>query len=162
MIVNVRIDDRLIHGQTAVMWIPHYKVDRVVVVDDDIAKDEIRKSILKMGCPQQCKLSVFTVDAAVDKFKRKIDEGIRVMILTVGPKPILDMIEKGYSINSVTIGNMGDKGNSTFVRKTVFVTADERDAFIEMVDKYNVTLITQMVPSESADSSVIEDIRKVK
>lgn len=69
MICNVRIDDRLIHGQTAAMWLPHYKVNRVVIISDEIAKDEMRKALLKMGCPQQTKLSVFDVDSAVENWE---------------------------------------------------------------------------------------------
>jgi len=42
MISNVRIDDRLIHGQVVTMWIPHYKANRVVIVDNKVAKDEVR------------------------------------------------------------------------------------------------------------------------
>lgn len=38
-IVDVRIDDRLIHGQTCGFWIPQLKVDRVVIIDDEIVQD---------------------------------------------------------------------------------------------------------------------------
>lgn len=34
MIVNVRIDERLIHGQVATMWTNHLKVNRIMVVDN--------------------------------------------------------------------------------------------------------------------------------
>ena len=44
-IVDARIDDRLVHGQVCSFWIPKYNVDRIVVVDDAVAKDDLRKSM---------------------------------------------------------------------------------------------------------------------
>lgn len=69
-IVDARIDDRLIHGQVCSFWIPEYRVDRIVIVDDDIAKDEMRKTALRFGCPGECKLSIFDTKKAADKFPR--------------------------------------------------------------------------------------------
>ena len=38
-IVNVRIDDRLIHGQVAAVWTLATKATRIMVVDDLVVKD---------------------------------------------------------------------------------------------------------------------------
>lgn len=63
-IVNVRIDDRLIHGQVAAVWSLVTKATRIMVVDDLVVKDPVNKEALKMACPQQCKLSILTVAKA--------------------------------------------------------------------------------------------------
>lgn len=159
MICNVRIDDRLIHGQTAAMWLPFLKIERVVIVSDEIAHDETRKSLLKIGCPSSTKLSVFTVDSAVEKLNNHIDEGINVMLLFNSPEVIVDMIKKGYKIDSVTVGNLSNKEGSRFIRKTIFVNDKEKEAFLEL-DKLGVKLISQMVPKEAKDENIIDDIRK--
>lgn len=39
-----RIDDRLIHGQVATRWTKESRVTRIVVVNDDVAKDEVRST----------------------------------------------------------------------------------------------------------------------
>ncbi|MGG3677597.1 PTS sugar transporter subunit IIB [Heyndrickxia faecalis] len=52
-IVEVRIDDRLIHGQVCGYWIPHFNVDKIVIADDKICNDELRKTALKFGCPSK-------------------------------------------------------------------------------------------------------------
>ena len=55
-IVNVRIDDRLIHGQVAAVWSQYTKATRIMVVDDQVVHDVVNKEALKMACPQHCKL----------------------------------------------------------------------------------------------------------
>lgn len=156
-IVDVRIDDRLIHGQVCGFWIPHYSVERILIVDNEIVFDEQRKAVLKFGCPTKCKLSIFDSCKAAEKLNRHIDDGIRVMILCNAPEPILEMVEKGYTIESVTIGNMSTKENAQQIRKTVFVSPKEKEDFKKLVG-HGVKLYSQMVPNEAREH--ITDIFK--
>ncbi len=158
MICDVRIDDRLIHGQVCGFWIPHFALERIAIVDDEIVNDQARKTALKFGCPAKCKLSIFSVDAAADKFSRHIDEGIRVMILCNSPIPLLGMVEKGYPIKEITVGNLSTKPWAVSIRKTLFVNAEERDAFLKLAD-HDVNIVSQMVPNEPREN-IIEDLRR--
>ena len=158
-ILDVRIDDRLIHGQVCGFWIPQYSLERIAIVDDEIVNDEVKKTALKFGCPEKCKLSIFDTEKAADKFNRKIDEGIRVMILCNSPVPILKMAEKGYKVPFVTVGNMSTKPGAKQLKKTVFISPEEKDAFIKLIDM-GVKVYSQMVPSESRED-ISEDIKKL-
>lgn len=146
-ILDVRIDDRLIHGQVCGFWIPHYSLERIAIVDDEIVNDEIRKTALKFGCPEKCKLSIFNTEKAADKFIRKIDEGIRVMILCNSPAPILKMAQLGYKVPFVTVGNMSTKPGAIKIRKTVFVSKEEKEAFAGLAQS-GIHIYSQMVPGE--------------
>ena len=42
-IVNVRIDDRLIHGQVAAVWSQYTKATRIMVVDDQVVHEDVYK-----------------------------------------------------------------------------------------------------------------------
>ena len=119
-------------------------------MDDEIVNDEIRKTALKFGCPEKCKLSIFSTVNAADKFIRKIDEGIRVMILCNSPVPILKMAKLGYKAPFVTVGNMSTKQGATQIRKTVFVSPEEKAAFAELVEM-GIPIYSQMVPNEARE-----------
>lgn len=159
MICNVRIDDRLIHGQTATMWIPHFRATHTVIVSDEIARDETRKAILKMGSPQSTKLSIFSIDTAVEKIGRHLDDDVRIMLLFNNPKTIVDLIKRGIKLDAVTVGNMSNKAGAKSIRKTIFITEKDKEALLEL-ESLGVKLVSQMVPNEPEDTSVIEDIRK--
>ncbi len=49
MISLVRIDDRLIHGQVAVVWTKHLGVNRILVANDQIVNNEVQKMSLRMA-----------------------------------------------------------------------------------------------------------------
>lgn len=147
-IVDVRIDDRLIHGQVCGYWIPHYSIEKIVIVDDAICNDEMRKTALKFGCPGKVKLSILSSEVAADKLKRKLDEGSRVMILCGGPGPLRKMVELGYGISRVTVGNMSNKPGTEHVKGTVYVSNQDKEDF-KSLSEHGVKLVAQMVPNES-------------
>lgn len=158
-ILDVRIDDRLIHGQVCGFWIPQYSLERIAIVDDEIVNDEVKKTALKFGCPEKCKLSIFDSAKAADKFNRKIDEGIRVMILCNSPVPILRMAEQGFTVPYVTVGNMATKPGAKQLKKTVFISEEEKDAFLKLADM-GVKIYSQMVPNETREE-ISELIKKL-
>lgn len=42
MIEMIRLDDRLVHGQVAVIWSKRLGVDRIIVASDEAANDEYK------------------------------------------------------------------------------------------------------------------------
>jgi len=146
-IVEVRIDDRLIHGQVCGYWIPHYSVDKIVIADDKICNDEMRKTALKFGCPGKVKLSILSSEVAADKLKRNLDKGNRVMILCQSPAPLRKMVEMGYSIGKITVGNMSNKPGTEHVKGTVYVCNQDKEDF-SYLSEHGVKLLAQMVPNE--------------
>ncbi|MBY4797020.1 PTS sugar transporter subunit IIB [Collinsella sp. AGMB00827] len=145
-IVDVRIDDRLIHGQVCSYWIPYHSVDRIVIVDDGIAHDEMRKTALRFGCPGECKLSIFTAEKAATKLAARLDRGINVMVLCATPQPLVDMADEGFAVQQVTVGNMSTKPCARQIRKTVFVSPQEVRAFSELASR-GIRIYDQMIPN---------------
>ncbi len=49
MISLVRVDNRLIHGQVVEAWLPHLKVSRVVVADDEAASSPLVRAAMSLA-----------------------------------------------------------------------------------------------------------------
>ena len=49
-----RLDTRLLHGQVATAWTPDSKADRIIVASDSVAKDELRKELIKQSGTKWC------------------------------------------------------------------------------------------------------------
>ena len=49
--IVVRVDDRLIHGQTIVAWCPTLAIQEIIAIDDESAKNPMLKSIMTMSVP---------------------------------------------------------------------------------------------------------------
>lgn len=146
-IVNVRIDDRLIHGQVAVVWSLSTKATRIMVVDDQVVKDSVNKEALKMACPQQCKLSILTAQKAAANLCAGNYDGEKVFIVAKSPRTIRNIVDAGFSIEVVNIGNMGGKDNTKMLKKAVSVSDQDIEDFKYLAEK-GVKVTAQMVPSD--------------
>ena len=62
--VYVRVDDRLIHGQTIVAWCPTLGIQEIIAIDDARASNPMLKSIMHIGVPTHYKTSIVTADEA--------------------------------------------------------------------------------------------------
>ncbi len=148
-IVNIRIDDRLIHGQVAAVWSLVTQATRIMVVDNEVIKDVVNKEALKMACPQRCKLSILSTTKAAENLIAKKYEGEKVFIVVKNPKTLCEMYDKGFRFDRVNVGNMGGKANTTMVKKAVSVSEEDIKNFHYLADK-GITVTAQMVPNDEA------------
>lgn len=146
-IVNIRIDERLIHGQVAAFWTNSLKATRIMVIDNISSKDEIQKVALKMSCPPGVKLSILSVVTAAKNLLDNKYEGERIFIVLKGPKTILDLWDAGFHAEAVNVGNMSSKLGSVQAKRSIGVTKEDVANFEEL-DKRGVKFIAQMVPNE--------------
>ena len=51
MITQIRVDDRLIHGQVAVVWTKELNAPLLVVANDSAAQNEVTQMTLKIAVP---------------------------------------------------------------------------------------------------------------
>ena len=64
----LRIDDRLVHGQVIVGWLPEIKPDRLVVVNDKVSEDFMRQEMMALSVPPEIDLQFYsTAEIAADK-----------------------------------------------------------------------------------------------
>ena len=146
-IVDIRIDDRLIHGQVSNFWIPHLSVQKVLIVDDAIIHDNLRKTALKFGCPPAVSLTILSPQAAAAKLVRHADRGARVLILANSPQQLAALMQAGYAFTEITIGNLSNRPDTRAIKKTVYVNQEEIRALIYLAEK-GVRLYAQMIPGE--------------
>ena len=80
-IVLARLDYRLLHGQVVFTWTTKVQAERIIVVDNAAANDDIKKGALKLAKPQGVRLNVFTVERALAKMDKLNTLGERVMFV---------------------------------------------------------------------------------
>ena len=51
-IVLARVDDRLIHTEILTLWVPEVRANRIIIVDDVVAKDKFRSKVIKEMRPK--------------------------------------------------------------------------------------------------------------
>lgn len=65
MIKMLRVDHRLLHGQVAVSWKSALDVDCILVANDSVPGDALRKSAIKLAKPADTKLVIKTIEDSI-------------------------------------------------------------------------------------------------
>jgi len=132
MNVITRIDERLIHGQVAYSWTVEYSIDRIVVVDDDAAKNQIQKMALSLAVPPSKKLSIFDTLEAVKFFTQNGKTNERIFIVVKSPLTIFNLIKGGMDIKSVNVGGMYFIPGKKQLTKTVYISEEDKQIFLQL------------------------------
>ena len=128
-----RIDDRLIHGQVATRWTKETNVTRIIVVSDEVAADNVRKTLLTQVAPPGVTAHVVDVAKMIRVWNNPKYAGERIMLLFTNPTDVERLVEEGVKITTVNIGGMAYRQGKTQVNNAVSV--DEKD--IEAFKKLN-------------------------
>jgi len=108
-LIHVRIDDRLIHGQVAMIWTHSLGATRIMVVDNEASRSDLIKMSLKLATPNGISLSVLTVQKAAERIKQGVYEGQRVLLIIKTPGKLIELIQQGVSITEANLGNLSSK-----------------------------------------------------
>ena len=144
-IVFSRIDDRLLHGQVVTTWVRLHEIEQVIVVCEEVAKDELRQSILRTVAPDGIKVVFFSPEKFIEVSK-KTEIKRRTMLLFTNPKEVYDLVEGGVHIPFLNVGNMSKTPENEKITGGVAVTESDRDYFRKLLDK-KVEIEIQMVPN---------------
>ncbi len=104
-IIAGRVDNRLLHGIVATMWVPELHPQRVMVIDDGVAGDPAKKAAMKMSRPSTgCALSIINHETAYANFKAGKYDGHTVMVIAQDPQTFADLVEQGQKIPALVVG----------------------------------------------------------
>ena len=106
MIEQIRVDDRLIHGQVAVVWSKQFGTKHMVVANDAAANNEVQQMTLKMATPDGVKLLIRGVDDAIKVFNNPKSENVKMFVLTNSCVDALK-IAQNCKVQSINVANVG-------------------------------------------------------
>ena len=146
--INVRIDERLIHGQVATMWTNVLNVDRIIVVDNEVIKNDTEKEVLKMAKPGNVKLSILSIKGASERIKNGKYNDETVLILVKSPNILYEMTEFGVVFEDIIVGNMSKKLETREITKSVSISERDEKIFLKLRDR-GIKIYSQMVPNDT-------------
>lgn len=139
-----RIDDRLIHGQVVTSWTRYYNLNNILIVDNQVATDDIQKRIIEMVTPSNVNVLISTIEEAYQSLD---DLDGNTMVLVKTPLTIIKLLDKNIAVNEVIVGGMQYSEGKRKVSSAVSINEEEEKAFNIMLDN-NVDVFLQMIPTE--------------
>lgn len=125
----IRVDDRMIHGQTCTRWALEYPCDGLIAVNNAAAQNPVLKSAYKSASGK--KTFVWTLDEFQEKSEKVLNSNDNYFLITKNP---LDMekilVGQGFKpgVNQVIIGPCNDRPGTTKLGNNQSITQEEAQA----------------------------------
>ena len=154
-LAHVRIDSRLLHGQVATNWARSVGCNRIIVVSDAVAHDDLRKSLIVEAAPPGVKANVTTIDKFAECYHDPRFGGVKALVLFENPEDALATFNKDVPIKHINIGSLAHSAGKTMLTQAIAAGPEDAKAILEL-SKDGVTFDTQKVPTDGS-----EDILKL-
>ena len=163
MITEVRLDERLIHGQTLATWVSSLKATHILLVSKKAQRDPLQKSALKMATTGNYKLLISDAAGAADTLNDPRSERLRIFVICETPEDVWELCERLPSVKEVNLAGYGylNKGNvpgrKEIVRAQLMVDAEELEGLKKM-ERSGVKCVIQVVPQSDRSRLRLADI----
>lgn len=154
----VRIDDRLIHGQIVQGWLKTVQVDKILVVSDEVASDEMQQVLLSMAVPSSVKLVIKNIKEASFDMANDVYEKDKLMVLFSNPQDIVKVVENGIKFQSVNIGGMHYSHGKKQLLANLSVDRGDVESFLKLIS-FGIELESRALPQDER-YNIIYDIQK--
>lgn len=159
-VVLARVDDRLIHGEVVTAWTPNSKANKIIIIDDEVAKDAFNVRVVKALAPAGTKVIVYDVAKASEKLMVPGAQGERLMLLAKTPTTFYRLIQAGVPLKEVNLGGAGIRGERQPFINNVALNPEEVLACEEM-KKGGCRVYYQLVPEQGV-IEIDEAVQKAK
>ena len=146
-ITLARIDDRLIHGQVTTVWSKVANAQRIIICNDEVYNDDVRRTLLRQAAPPGMKVNVVNLEKAIAVYHNPQYQDETVFYLFTNPHDVLTMVQRGVKIATLNIGGMAWRPGKKQLTKAVSLDPEDIQAF-QQLDKLGVKLDLRIVASD--------------
>ena len=147
MIKGLRVDHRLLHGQVAFSWTSYLEADCILIANDGVIQDELKKMAIKMAKPQGVKLVIKSIDDSIKALNSNVTDKYKLFVVVESVTDAYRLMTETKQFKSVVLGGTKAKENTKNISKAVNITDEEIDLVKELISKqYEVEI--RMVPTE--------------
>ncbi|EOH95259.1 PTS sugar transporter subunit IIB [Enterococcus pallens] len=149
MILLTRVDHRLLHGQVAFSWTQSIGADCILIANDDVPVNEIRKTTIKLAKPQGVKLVIKNIEDSITSLNSGVTDKYKLFIVVESIKDAYDLALAYPEIKRINLGGTKAGADKENISKAINVTEEEKE-LLKKLDSQGIEVFIQMVPSDKA------------
>ena len=149
-IAHVRIDTRLLHGQVATTWTKQINPNRIIVVSDGVAHDELRKTMIEQAAPPGVHANVVPIKKMAEVVKDTRFGDTKAMLLFENRRICSGPSRPASTSRKPTSVPMAHSKGKVVVTNAVAMGDDDVKT-IEALKAKGVKFEVRKVPSDSSE-----------
>ena len=147
MIKLLRVDYRLIHGQITTSWVGQLGCDCILIANDKVPGDILRKNALKLAKPPETKLVMKTEEDSIEAINSGVTDKYKLFVIVENVQDARRMVEGCPVFERVNLGNIRMYAGAKQLGTTVFVSEKDMEDIRAMQEK-GVSVDVQSIPRD--------------
>ncbi|MFZ2958459.1 MAG: PTS sugar transporter subunit IIB [Candidatus Ozemobacteraceae bacterium] len=125
----LRIDDRLVHGQVIVGWLPTLSVSHLVVANEKVAADVMRQEMMRMTLPHGMEIHFLSPGSP---FPEEIPSD--TFIVVASPRDAWLCVQGGVTPEMLNVGGLHSRPGKTELLEALHLDDDDRGYFSRLIE----------------------------
>ena len=147
MITLLRVDHRLLHGQVAFSWTQYFGADCILIANDNVPDDELRKTTIKLAKPPSVKLVIKNINDSIESIKSGVSDKYNLFIVVESVNDAWRIASAVEEIKSINLGGIKAKEGSKNISKAINLLPEEIEQLQQLVGK-GVEVEIRQVPND--------------
>jgi fructoselysine/glucoselysine PTS system EIIB component len=147
MIKLLRVDHRLLHGQVAFTWTNTLGADCILIANDDVPVNELRKTTIKLAKPQGIRLVIKNIADSIEALKSGVTDKYKLFIVVESVADAEKIVSAYPEIKQVNLGGIKAKEGARNISKAVNLLPEEEELVKRMIQQ-GVEVEIRQVPSD--------------
>lgn len=147
MILLTRVDHRLLHGQVAFSWTQNLGADCILIANDDVPQNDVRKTTIKLAKPQGVKLVIKNIEDSIAALKSGVTDKYKLFIVVESVDDAYKLSKAYPEIKEINLGGIKAKEDTKNIGKAVNITSKEERLLNELTEQ-GVKVEIRQVPSD--------------
>ena len=121
------------HGQVAFSWTQSIGADCILIANDDVPNNEIRKTTSKLAKPQGVKLLIKSIEDSIAALQSGVTDKYKLFIVVESVKDAYQLAKACPQIKQINLGGIKSKEGTRSLGKAVNVLPEEEKLLEQMI-----------------------------
>lgn len=146
-ITLARVDHRLIHGQVVTKWSKIAHAETIIIVDDELSKDDYMIEVYRSSAPSGIEVIVAPTDIVGYASTHGTLPPGKIMLLFRNLKNVKEAMRQGLTLEKLQLGGIPNDGNKRMVFQAVNLSKEDLED-LQNIESQGTTVSIQVIPEE--------------
>lgn len=148
MILLLRVDHRLLHGQVAFSWTNTIGADCILIANNEVINNELRKTTMKLAKPQGVKLVIKNIIDSIEAIKSGVTDKYKLFIVVESIKDAYTITKEIREIKQINLGGTRAQEGTKNISKAINIFPEEEKMLNELKEE-GIEIEIRQVPTDS-------------
>ena len=148
MIKLLRVDHRLLHGQVAFSWTQFLGADCILISNDAVINDELRKTTIKLAKPQGVKVVIKSIDDSIKALNSGVTDKYKLFVVVESINDAEKLIKGTSKFKSLNLGGIKAREGTKNISKAININQDEERILKSLIED-GILIEIRQVPNDN-------------